>query len=106
MYSSRSGKKDFRTFIENTTTSSSHVVRQTQLSILTFHKADNRLFSIHPDASGHPHVIMAHERFIEWVNTHEGVEWVPIYKMARTFREMYPTKEDWLKAEEARGTTV
>lgn len=63
-------------------------------------------FSIHPDASGHPHVIMAHERFIEWVNTHEGVEWVPIYKMARTFREMYPTKEDWLKAEEANGTTV
>ncbi|KAK5447952.1 hypothetical protein LTS15_009451 [Exophiala xenobiotica] len=61
---------------------------------------------IHPDASGHPHVIMAHERFIEWVNTHEGVEWVPIYKMARTFREMYPTKEDWLKAEEANGTTV
>jgi hypothetical protein len=75
-----------------------------QFSLFTMLIID--LFSIHPDASGHPHVIMAHERFIEWVNTHEGVEWVPIYKMARTFREMYPTKEDWLEAEEARGTTV
>jgi hypothetical protein len=106
MYSSRSGKKGLRTFIENTTISSSQCGTSDLLFIFTFHNANTRLFSIHPDASGHPHVIMAHERFIEWVNTHEGVEWVPIYKMARTFREMYPTKEDWLEAEEARGTTV
>jgi hypothetical protein len=27
------------------------------------------------------------ERFIEWVNTHEGVEWVPMEEIARDFRE-------------------
>jgi hypothetical protein len=47
-----------------------------------------------------------HEKFIEWVNTHEGVEWVPIYQMARTFKEKYPTKELWLQAEAANGTTI
>jgi hypothetical protein len=47
-----------------------------------------------------------HEKFIEWVNGHEGVEWVPMYQMARTFKEMYPTKEDWLKAEEARDISM
>lgn len=26
------------------------------------------------------------ERFIEWVNTHENVEWVPMIEMARNFR--------------------
>lgn len=69
-------------------------------------EADVVRCSIHPDASGHPHVIMAHEKFIEWVNTHEGVEWVPIYQMARTFKDKFPTKEDWLRAEETNGTTV
>jgi hypothetical protein len=64
------------------------------------------LCSIHPDTSGHPHNILMHEKFIEWVNGHEGVEWVPMYQMARTFKEMYPTKEDWLKAEEARDISM
>jgi predicted secreted Zn-dependent protease len=26
------------------------------------------------------------ERFIEWVNTHENVHWVPMVEMAREFR--------------------
>ena len=26
------------------------------------------------------------ERFIEWVNTHEGVQWVPMIDMANEFR--------------------
>jgi hypothetical protein len=27
------------------------------------------------------------ERFIEWVNTHDGVEWVPMMEIAKDFRE-------------------
>lgn len=26
------------------------------------------------------------ERFIEWINTHENVHWVPMVEMAREFR--------------------
>ena len=62
--------------------------------------------SIHPDASGQAQHVLMHEKFIEWVNTHDGVEWVPMYQMARTFREKYPTKEEWLKAEERGGCTI
>jgi len=43
--------------------------------------------TIHPDVSGRPHVLMMLERFIEWVNTHANVEWVPMIEMARSFRE-------------------
>ncbi|KZS94147.1 glycoside hydrolase/deacetylase [Sistotremastrum niveocremeum HHB9708] len=42
--------------------------------------------TIHPDVSGRPHVLLMLERFIEWVNTHDGVEWVPMIEMCRTFR--------------------
>ncbi|KAL5504924.1 hypothetical protein ACEPAH_7587 [Sanghuangporus vaninii] len=42
--------------------------------------------TIHPDASGRPHVLMMLERFITWVNTHEHVRWVPFIEMARAFR--------------------
>ncbi|KAF8202561.1 glycoside hydrolase/deacetylase [Pholiota molesta] len=42
--------------------------------------------SIHPDVSGRPHVLLMLERFIEWVNTHENVHWVPMVEMAREFR--------------------
>ena len=34
------------------------------------------------------------ERFIEWVNTHEGVHWVPWYEMAKEFREQNPPPVD------------
>lgn len=32
--------------------------------------------TIHPDVSGRPHVLLMHERIIEHINKHEGVEWV------------------------------
>uniref|UniRef100_A0A8H8CHA0 NodB homology domain-containing protein n=1 Tax=Psilocybe cubensis TaxID=181762 RepID=A0A8H8CHA0_PSICU len=43
--------------------------------------------TIHPDVSGRPHVLLMLERFIEWVNTHENVHWVPMIEMARDFRK-------------------
>ncbi|KLO13105.1 glycoside hydrolase/deacetylase [Schizopora paradoxa] len=43
--------------------------------------------TIHPDVSGRPHVLLMLERFIEWVNTHADVQWVPMIEMARRFRE-------------------
>lgn len=42
--------------------------------------------SIHPQVSGRPHILMMHERFIKWVNTHEGVEWMTAAQMAEEFR--------------------
>ncbi|KAI0074762.1 glycoside hydrolase/deacetylase [Panus rudis PR-1116 ss-1] len=42
--------------------------------------------TIHPDVSGRPHVLLMLERFIEWVNTHQDVHWVPMIDMANEFR--------------------
>ncbi|KAI0774663.1 glycoside hydrolase/deacetylase [Trametes elegans] len=42
--------------------------------------------TIHPDVSGRPHVLLMLERFIEWVNTHEDVQWVRMIDMASEFR--------------------
>ncbi|EIN11316.1 glycoside hydrolase/deacetylase [Punctularia strigosozonata HHB-11173 SS5] len=42
--------------------------------------------TIHPDVSGRPHVLLMLERFIEWVNSHDHVHWVPMIEMAREFR--------------------
>ncbi|KAJ3473938.1 hypothetical protein NLI96_g12742 [Meripilus lineatus] len=72
-------------------------------SITPPREEENFIFpiTIHPDVSGipetvfgfgdlepfrRPHVIMMLERFIEWVNTHEGVHWVPMIEMANEFR--------------------
>ncbi|KAF2489601.1 glucose 1-dehydrogenase, partial [Lophium mytilinum] len=43
--------------------------------------------SIHPQVSGRPHILLMHERLIEWINGHEGVEWCTFGEMAREFRE-------------------
>ncbi|KKZ63580.1 hypothetical protein EMCG_02117 [[Emmonsia] crescens] len=43
--------------------------------------------SIHPQVSGKPHVILMHERIIEHINHHEGVEWMTFGDMAKEFRE-------------------
>ncbi|KAK5116715.1 hypothetical protein LTR62_007389 [Meristemomyces frigidus] len=43
--------------------------------------------SIHPQVSGKPHVILMHERIIEYINTHEGVEWMTLAEMAEEFAE-------------------
>jgi len=41
----------------------------------------------HPDVSGRPHVLLMHERLIEWINTHEGVEWVPMETICDEFKK-------------------
>ncbi|GJN88031.1 hypothetical protein Rhopal_000987-T1 [Rhodotorula paludigena] len=46
--------------------------------------------TLHPDTSGRPHLILALEEFIEWVNTHEGVEWVTMAEVVREFKERNP----------------
>lgn len=43
--------------------------------------------TIHPDVSGHPHVLLMHERLIEYISSHEGVEWVPMIDMVTAFKE-------------------
>ncbi|KAL0572344.1 hypothetical protein V5O48_009615 [Marasmius crinis-equi] len=48
--------------------------------------------TIHPDVSGRPQVLLMLERFIEWVNQHEGVHWVPMIEMANEFKAKNPPK--------------
>ncbi|KAK2809376.1 hypothetical protein FQN50_003835 [Emmonsiellopsis sp. PD_5] len=43
--------------------------------------------SIHPQVSGNPQVILMHERIIEYINKHEGVEWMTFGEMAKEFRD-------------------
>ncbi|PVH95363.1 carbohydrate esterase family 4 protein [Periconia macrospinosa] len=43
--------------------------------------------SIHPQVSGKPQVLLMHERLIEWINGHEGVEWVTFERVCREFKE-------------------
>ncbi|KAJ9603290.1 hypothetical protein H2200_012068 [Cladophialophora chaetospira] len=43
--------------------------------------------SIHPQVSGKPQIILLHERLIEWINQHEGVEWCTFEDMANKFRQ-------------------
>lgn len=42
--------------------------------------------TIHPDVSGRPHVVLMHERLIEHINKHEGVEWVTMAEMVDDFK--------------------
>ncbi|KAI4748606.1 polysaccharide deacetylase [Aureobasidium sp. EXF-12298] len=43
--------------------------------------------TIHPDVSGRPHVLLMHERIIEHINKHEGVEWVTMGEMSDEFKK-------------------
>ncbi|BFZ64694.1 hypothetical protein YB2330_005846 [Saitoella coloradoensis] len=43
--------------------------------------------TIHPDVSGRPQVLLMHERIIEWINQHEGVEWVKMEEMCDDFKK-------------------
>ncbi|KAL5001341.1 hypothetical protein BDV10DRAFT_199220 [Aspergillus recurvatus] len=43
--------------------------------------------SIHPQVSGKPQVMLMHERIIEWINGHEGVEWCTMETMVKEFKE-------------------
>jgi peptidoglycan/xylan/chitin deacetylase (PgdA/CDA1 family) len=42
--------------------------------------------SVHPQVSGKPQVLLLHERFIEWINGHEGVEWHTMESMVDEFK--------------------
>lgn len=41
--------------------------------------------TVHPDVSGRPQVLLAHERLIEHINRHEGVEWCTFDQIADDF---------------------
>ena len=41
--------------------------------------------TIHPDVSGRPQVLMMHERLIEHINSHEGVQWCTFDQIADDF---------------------
>lgn len=53
--------------------------------LLTLTHLDEFIFpmTIHPDVSGRPHVLLMHERIIEHINKHEGVEWVTMAEVCR-----------------------
>lgn len=42
--------------------------------------------TIHPDVSGRPHVLLMHQRIIDHINKHEGVEWVTFETMCDDFK--------------------
>ncbi|KAI9376129.1 hypothetical protein BJX61DRAFT_460922 [Aspergillus egyptiacus] len=42
--------------------------------------------TIHPQVSGKPQLVLMHERFIEWINGHEGVEWCTMEQMVDEFK--------------------
>lgn len=46
--------------------------------------------TIHPDVSGRPQVLLMLERFIEYVNSHDGVSWKTMESVASTFRKRTP----------------
>jgi peptidoglycan/xylan/chitin deacetylase (PgdA/CDA1 family) len=47
-------------------------------------------FTIHPDVSGRPQVILMLERLIEYINGHDGVKWMSFEKIAEDFRKRFP----------------
>lgn len=47
-------------------------------------------FTIHPDVSGRPQVLLMLERLIDYINSHEGVVWMPFEDIAADFRKRFP----------------
>lgn len=47
-------------------------------------------FTIHPDVSGRPQVLLMLERLIEYMSGHEGVSWATMEQAADDFRRRYP----------------
>lgn len=45
------------------------------------------------EVSGRPHVLLMHERLIEHINKHEGVEWVTMAQMVDDFKSKTPPAE-------------
>lgn len=48
--------------------------------------------TIHPDVSGRPQVLMMHERLIEYINSHEGVQWASFDEIADDYNARAPRK--------------
>lgn len=46
--------------------------------------------TVHPDVSGRPQVLMMHERLIEYINGHDGVEWCTFDQIADDFAARNP----------------
>lgn len=46
--------------------------------------------TIHPDVSGRPQVLLMHERLIEYINSHEGVQWATFAEIAGDFSRRHP----------------
>ncbi|KAK4497995.1 hypothetical protein PRZ48_010651 [Zasmidium cellare] len=42
--------------------------------------------TVHPDVCGHPHGLLMLERIIEYINKHEGVEWVTMEQICDDFK--------------------
>ena len=47
-------------------------------------------FTIHPDVSGRPQVLLMLERLIEHINKHDGVKWMTFEEIAVDFRKRFP----------------
>ncbi len=47
-------------------------------------------FTIHPDVSGRPQVILMLERLIEYISRHSGVKWATFEEITNDFRRRYP----------------
>ncbi|AHD03379.1 polysaccharide deacetylase family protein [Leisingera methylohalidivorans] len=61
-----------------------YVYRENDYAIFTM--------TIHPDVSGRPQVLMMHERLIEYINSHEGVQWATFDEIADDFNARAPRK--------------
>ncbi|MFC4942519.1 polysaccharide deacetylase family protein [Pseudonocardia sp. GCM10023141] len=51
-------------------------------------------FTIHPDVSGRPQVLLMLERLIDYINTHDGIRWATFDEMADDFDATQPWSED------------
>ncbi|MFD3976018.1 polysaccharide deacetylase [Streptomyces cyaneofuscatus] len=53
-----------------------------------YREMDYAVFSvtIHPDVSGRPQVLLMLERFIDYINGHDGVQWATFDEMAADFK--------------------
>jgi peptidoglycan/xylan/chitin deacetylase (PgdA/CDA1 family) len=47
-------------------------------------------FTIHPDVSGRPQVLLMLERIIDHINNHAGITWQPMEEIAEDFRRRHP----------------
>ncbi len=47
-------------------------------------------FTVHPDVSGRPQVLLMHERIIEHVSRHAGVRWATFDEIANDFAKRFP----------------